>query len=967
MENNSLQEFLFPFTDGLKHLFNCELVSLFAIDRAKREIYSKNFTPLGMVKEIRVPISNKSLLGYVAATGKSFNLKDSYDDEEVNRKCPGFSHDKTWDEQLNFITKSILCFPISHEGKMVGIIQLINNLDNDGFKDVPDELPTILRTLGSTLHKIEQADIKEKSNNLIRILDQAECADNILISLEQQILNIFEIEMVTIYATDQIENKLYSKIKSGGKINTIRLDISEESIAGYVALNKQPLIIEDVYDSEELNRINPKLTFNSQYDLKTGMKSSSMLVYPLIDKGVLFGVIQLLNKKYSKTFTPDDEDMIEHLAGVMASSLRKQFGKKENHRQTKLQSLINSGYISEIELNDCYSIAKKEGSDVETVLLKKGFSREQLGKALECYYSLPYQGFNESFKYAHGSISKGLSDKYLLTNHCVPIRKADTEFKDDSEVIVVVNNPGNIEIVNNIKSFFSNRKVEFRVGLKVDIEDYIHHLTPTTNPSNKKYFEIEETSINSLYAESVSEIVSTMEKETSQKHEDFNVKEEKESTLKNLVKENFSFLTDKVSGSNWNEFDLESEQEDINLIDVNDSSLVRLTNKILTDAADTGASDIHIEPGIGNQPIQIRFRKDGRCFIYQKIPASYKRSIISRIKIMAKLDIAERRLPQDGKIKLKYGSKKIEYRVVIVPTAGGNEDAILRVLASSKPIPITKMNFSGRNLELLKEQITKPYGLILVVGPTGSGKTTTLHSCLGEINKPDIKIWTAEDPIEITQIGLRQVQIQKNINFDFADAMKTFLRGDPDVIMVGEMRDQKTCSIGLEASLTGHLVFSTLHTNSAPETIVRLVDLGMNPLNFADALLLIAAQRLVRTLCNECKEDYNPSQKEFNTLVKEYGEEEFKALDIDYHNNLILKKPVGCPKCNKTGYAGRMGLHELLHGSDDMKRLIMDNGKVEDIRKQAKAEGMTTLKQDGILKVFNGDCDLRSVLAVCTI
>ena len=330
MENNSLQEFLFPFTDGLKHLFNCELVSLFAIDRAKREIYSKNFTPSGMIKEIRVPISNKSLLGYVAATGKSFNLKDSYDDDEVNRKCPGFSHDKTWDKQLNFITKSILCFPISHEGKMVGILQLINSLGKEGFKDVPDELPTILRTLGSTLYKIEQADIKEKTSDLIRMLDQAECVDNILISLEQQILNLFEIEMVTIYAIDQIEKKLYSKVKSGGEINIIRLAISEESIAGYVALNKQPLIIEDVYDSEELNRINPKLTFNSQYDLKTGIKSSSMLVYPLVDKGVLFGVIQLLNKKYSKTFTPDDEDMIEILARVISSSLRKQFGKKEN-------------------------------------------------------------------------------------------------------------------------------------------------------------------------------------------------------------------------------------------------------------------------------------------------------------------------------------------------------------------------------------------------------------------------------------------------------------------------------------------------------------------------------------------------------------------------------------------------------------------------------------------------------------
>jgi type II secretory ATPase GspE/PulE/Tfp pilus assembly ATPase PilB-like protein len=194
--------------------------------------------------------------------------------------------------------------------------------------------------------------------------------------------------------------------------------------------------------------------------------------------------------------------------------------------------------------------------------------------------------------------------------------------------------------------------------------------------------------------------------------------------------------------------------------------------------------------------------------------------------------------------------------------------------------------------------------------------------------------------------------------------MKTFLRGDPDVIMVGEMRDQKTCAIGLEASLTGHLVFSTLHTNSAPETIVRLVDLGMNPLNFADALLLIVAQRLIRKLCSDCKEGYHPSQKEFDTLVKEYGKEEFKSLNIEYHDKQILNKPVGCSRCNDTGYSGRIGLHELLNGSEDMKRLIMDDGKVEDIRKQAKVDGMTTIKQDGILKIFKGDCDLRTVLSV---
>ena len=332
---------------------------------------------------------------------------------------------------------------------------------------------------------------------------------------------------------------------------------------------------------------------------------------------------------------------------------------------------------------------------------------------------------------------------------------------------------------------------------------------------------------------------------------------------------------------------------------------------------------------------------------------------------MARLDIAERRMPQDGKIKMKYGGKEIEFRLATCPTVGGNEDAVLRILAASKPIPLDKMNFTRRNEELIKAMASKPYGLILVVGPTGSGKTTTLHSALGHINTRDKKIWTAEDPVEITQKGLRQVQMLPKIGLDFARAMRAFLRGDPDVIMVGEMRDVETCSIGLEASLTGHLVFSTLHTNSAPETITRLIDMGMNPLNFADALLLIVAQRLVRTLCKECKEDYHPSQKEFEVLAREFGLEEFQKLGIKYTDDLRLKKPVGCSKCSDTGYLGRTGLHEALEGTEEMKRMIMSKTLIEELRNQAIRDGMTTLKQDGILKVFKGDCDLKQVMAVC--
>jgi type II secretory ATPase GspE/PulE/Tfp pilus assembly ATPase PilB-like protein len=307
----------------------------------------------------------------------------------------------------------------------------------------------------------------------------------------------------------------------------------------------------------------------------------------------------------------------------------------------------------------------------------------------------------------------------------------------------------------------------------------------------------------------------------------------------------------------------------------------------------------------------------------------------------------------------------IELRVATIPTSGGNEDVVMRILAASKPLPLEKMGFSDRNLTEFKKILEKPYGICLVVGPTGSGKTTTLHSGLGYINTVDMKIWTAEDPVEITQAGLRQVQVHPKIDFTFAVAIRAFLRADPDVIMVGEMRDHETAATGVEASLTGHLVFSTLHTNSAPETITRLLDMDIDPFNFADALLGIMAQRLVRTLCKDCKEEYAPSQEEFAELMEMYGLEHWDTLGIRYSSSFKLYRPKGCPKCGGTGYKGRMGIHELLVATDDIKRKIQKREPIEELRKQAQKDGMTTLLQDGIQKVVKGVTDFKQVRAVC--
>jgi type II secretory ATPase GspE/PulE/Tfp pilus assembly ATPase PilB-like protein len=332
---------------------------------------------------------------------------------------------------------------------------------------------------------------------------------------------------------------------------------------------------------------------------------------------------------------------------------------------------------------------------------------------------------------------------------------------------------------------------------------------------------------------------------------------------------------------------------------------------------------------------------------------------------MASLDIAERRKPQDGKIKFKLSDNKdIELRVATIPTAGFNEDVVMRLLAASEPLPLDKMGFSDRNLAAIKGIAAKPYGIILCVGPTGSGKTTTLHSVLGFINTPDIKIWTAEDPVEITQYGLRQVQVQPKIDFTFAAAMRAFLRADPDVIMVGEMRDKETAEIGIEASLTGHLVMSTLHTNSAVETITRLLDMGCDSFSFADAMLGVLAQRLTRRICKDCKEQYVGTAVEYEEIRQGYGPEHWDKLGIPQDNTFRLARGKGCETCNRTGFKGRVALHELLLGSDKLKRMIQTKARTEEMLQAAIEEGMTTLMQDGVQKALLGQTTFKEVKAV---
>lgn len=414
---------------------------------------------------------------------------------------------------------------------------------------------------------------------------------------------------------------------------------------------------------------------------------------------------------------------------------------------------------------------------------------------------------------------------------------------------------------------------------------------------------------------------------------------------------------------------------------VTDNVVVRIVNKIVEDAHRQKVSDIHIEPGMGKQKVIVRFRKDGVLATYYKFPTKYRAVFVSRIKVMAHLDISNKNKPQDGKINFRHFAPiDVELRVATIPTAGGIEDVVIRLLSGGKCMPVNAIGLSSPNLDRLLDAVSRPHGLFIVCGPTGSGKSTTLHSVLNYLNGAERKIWTAEDPVEITQPGLRQVEVNDKVGMTFATAMRAFLRADPDIIMVGEMRDTETAATAIEASLTGHLVLSTLHTNSAAESIVRLLDMDMDPFNFADAIVGILSQRLVKTLCTSCKKPYQPEQKELDFLAVEFCRElipdgsrsdpepesvvaqinEWKQ-SFTQKGEFTLYKAPGCLDCLETGYRGRMGVHELLMSTPEVKKLILRRAPAAEIHMEGVKAGMHTRKQDGIEKILLGYTDFTQI------
>jgi type II secretory ATPase GspE/PulE/Tfp pilus assembly ATPase PilB-like protein len=587
---------------------------------------------------------------------------------------------------------------------------------------------------------------------------------------------------------------------------------------------------------------------------------------------------------------------------------------QKNKRRKLTDILLKNELIDQQKISHAREVSKQSGISLERAILKLRYlDEEQMAQAVASQYDLPYVLIN-SFD-LDVSLSRYISAVYAQKQRIVPISK--------------IGNTLTLAMAEPLKNH-DIRELEDSIRLRI-----ISAIATEASiyKALKRLYNID------ISASSVTSI------------DEVNL---------DIVPDSIDKLLSRTSAGEEPEVEEETKK-----VTEKDSVIVKLVNKIVYDAYMGKASDIHIEPYPGKKDVVVRTRVDGQCSIYQKIPYKYKFAIPSRIKIMAELDIAERRKPQDGKIDFKkFGPLDIELRVATMPTVGGLEDVVIRVLASGEPISFSQLGLTERNMRVFDEAVKSPYGLVLVVGPTGSGKTTTLHSGLAIINQNNRKIWTAEDPVEITQPGLRQVQINPRIGFTFAAALRSFLRLDPDVIMVGEMRDEETASTAVEASLTGHLVFSTLHTNSAPETVTRLLEMGLDPYSFSDSLVCILAQRLARRLCNDCKESYHPDDVEVEELTAEYGSEAFAFTGLG-RADLTMFRAVGCERCGHSGYKGRLGIHEVLECTPKLKSLIKRRADTDSVRDQAAQDGMTTLKQDGILKVFQGLTDIYEVRRVC--
>ena len=775
----------------------------------------------------------------------------------------------------------------------------------------------------------EESPLEITLQSLLEVIQEAPDIRSIKRTLCKQILDVFQIEMAAIFLVKIRKQELVSwLLLPGDSLEKITIPIRTNSIVGYVASKKQPVNLRDPYDFQELRRVGSELNFSDSYDKKANIRSKQILAIPIVHNNTLMGVVELINKRDNTDFTYEDQNEVNELAGVLAAAFftHSNFGKQT---LPKYEYLVAQKLLSRKELEQGLAKATELGEDPETVLMNNfQIPKLKMGKLLAEFYSTSFADLkkvdNNPMK-----LFQGINIDYFEKEELVPLSL------NDGKLIVAVKNIEDQTLTSTIRKQVPRvNQVELAFAFQGDIRSFWKR-------TRAKYF----SGSNGVSEEQLpsfdTSVFDLLEKNRPQEK----VKKKRVTVVERRVR---------------------PEKRVENNDDINEPPVIQLVNEIIEGGYFSQASDIHIEPYGLEENGEVRYRIDGVCTNALKIPQQYVRQVIDRIKSLASLKRAERNRPQDGKIKFTISEgKEIELRVATIPTANSNEDIVLRVLPDPKPLPSLDELMPSRLLAPFKEIIEQEQGIILVVGPNASGKTTTLHSALDHINTTEKKIWTAEYPVEIQQYRIRQVQVDPLMNYTFAAALRAFHRADPDVIMIGDMQDLQTAVMAVDAALNGHLLLSSLPANSAAEGIIHCLNMGLDPLHLAAALHGVLAQRLVRTLCEHCKEPYHPERAEYNHLLESYGISFFDHINVMYSDDLVFHRANGCPRCNDSGYHGRTGLYELLVVNPIIRKLIKKRAPLGEIIEEAMVNDMTLLLQEGIQLIFEGTIDCKELMLTC--
>lgn len=815
---------------------------------------------------------------------------------------------------------------------------------------------------------------------------------DILVDIKEDIRNLFNIHILTIYLIDKSRKEIFTIRNDGSEI---RFPVNNSTLAGYVTQKKRMLHIADAYNEREIRKIHDLLAIDRTLDKKTGILTGQVIASPIMRDNLILGVMEIMNKKGGDNIDDYNQIFLDEITGALAKAFFMHLNMTEAKQMygAKYDWLIKNGVITADQMDNVIREISENAEDISSVLLDSyHVSKTDIGRALASYYSCQFVPYSDDMPIPRDLLI-GI-EKYTLINMLwVPIKVVK------GKIHVAMDDPSDQIRKNKIEDILETKSIQYDVAIASDILRYINRFYYSDEedvpprqkfeiPAPQKQFTL---SPVSLKPDENKEIVCSEELTAPQRLKPVVLEPSGElseevatrgmktrqaslssgDAVKPLVTHTHE-LPNQPEKRKFPDIDSLSEIKNhalpkpSNVVSLPEGQMPQPLTSIINNACSRRASDIHLEPDSATGRVTLRVRIDGQFSILQTLSPSEYETLTTQIKTLANLDNQNTSIIQNGQLSLKRPSgDELHMRVSFIPTRSGMEDTVIHLSTRLKKIPLELLGLSENSYTDMVNILRQPRGLILITGPADSGITTTLHACLDNINTPEIKIWTAEEPIEIVQTGLRQVQIAPHKGFDFTTVLNSFLMADPDVIMASRIDNQTTAKLCMKAAVKGCLVLGSLWTENIQDTIDRCLDMETGHLLFADAMLAVVQQRLIKTLCPKCKEKYRPSPEEYEELAQIYGQEDFEKLNLPYSNAFSLFRPKGCPDCGQTGYMGRMSVSETLIFTSQIKRMIRRKESSLLVYQAAVTSGMTTLMQDGINKVLQGYSDSRHVRLTC--